>query len=99
MIFVIFHGFLKQHFLVDDIANLADSIVLYTYQNAYYLWMSNISVAVANKLKFYAMITEFAKHVTNSKVFSGKLEESGSLLIGHNAFETGYTYFAKFENK
>lgn len=90
-----FSQFLKDNCIIEDIKNIAKSVMLYTYQDDYYLLMSNICVDVANKLKFYAIITEFAKHVTNSKVFASKLEECGTLLMKDNALEIGLTYFTK----
>ncbi|MBR1802724.1 MAG: adaptor protein MecA [Clostridia bacterium] len=90
-----FVQFLRDNFELDDVKNIAESVVLYTYQGLYYLVMGNICVDIASKLKFYAIITEFAKHVTNSKVFVGKLEECGNSLIKHNALEIGLTYFSK----
>lgn len=93
--FCSFVQFLKDSSLMENITNVAESIVLYTYKEKYYLLMNNICVDVANQLKFYASITEFAKHITNSKVFASKLQECGKVLIAHNALEIGLTYFAE----
>lgn len=93
--FCSFVQFLKDSSLMENIKNVAESIVLYTYKEKYYLLMSNVCVDVANQLKFYSSITEFAKHVTNSKVFASKLQECGKVLIAHNALEIGLTYFAE----
>lgn len=93
--FCSFVQFLKDSSLMENIKNVAESIILYTYKEKYYLLMSNVCVDVANQLKFYSSITEFAKHVTNSKVFASKLQECGKVLIAHNALEIGLTYFAE----
>ena len=85
---------MKDRCLIENIKKIADSIVLYTYKNKYYLMLTNICVEVASQLKFYTNITEFAKHVTNSVIFASKLDECGEILIKNNALEIGLTYFS-----
>ena len=72
---------------------LAKSITLYEYKEKYYLLMSNINVEFIDKIKFYTCITEFAKCVTNSKVFASKLKECGTLIMKNNALEIGFKHF------
>ena len=55
--------------------------------------MSNINQEVVDKVKFYTIITEFAKYVTNSKTFAGKLKECGNLLVDNNALKIGFKHF------
>ena len=91
--FCLFLQFLKETKLLTDVALIADSIMLYQYKGKYYLLMDSIHSEVVNKLKFYTSITEFAKYVTNSKLFASKLVECGNLIMGNNALEIGFTHF------
>ena len=93
--FCSFLHFLQDSKLLDDISHIADSILLYEYQEKYYLLMNEIHSEVINKLRFYTGITEFAKYVTNSKVFASKLSECGNLIMKNNALEIGVAHFAK----
>lgn len=90
-----FLQFLKESKLLADIAYIADSIILYQYKGKYYLLMDSIHSEVVNKLKFYTSITEFAKYVTNSKIFASKLTECGDLIMENNALKIGFTHFVK----
>ena len=72
---------------------LAKSITLYEYKEKYYLLMNNINTEFIDKIKFYTCITEFAKCVTNSKVFDSKLKECGTLIMKNNALEIGFKHF------
>ena len=93
--FCSFLYFLKEGNLLADIVYIADSILLYRYKDKYYLLMSGIHSEVINKLRFYTGITEFAKYVTNSKVFASKLSECGNLIMDNNALEIGLKHFIK----
>ena len=55
--------------------------------------MDSIHSEIINKLKFYTSITEFAKYVTNSRIFASKLAEFGTLIMENNALEIGLTHF------
>lgn len=72
---------------------LAKSITLYEYKEKYYLLMNNINTEFIDKIKFYTCITEFAKCVTNSKVFASKLKECGTLIMKNNALEISFKHF------
>lgn len=88
-----FLQFLQDSNLLGDIAHIADTILLYGYKEKYYLLMNGIHSEVVNKLRFYTAITEFAKYVTNSKVYVSKLLECGNLIMKHNALEIGLKHF------
>jgi len=88
-----FLHFLQESNLLNDITYIADNILLYDYKEKYYLLMNGIHNEAVNKLRFYTGITEFAKYVTNSKVFASKLSECGSLIMDHNALEIGLKHF------
>lgn len=81
---------IREYNLVDNLSNIADTVILYSYKQKYYLLMSNINQEVINKVKFYTIITEFAKYVSNSQTFAGKLKECGNLLIDNNALKIGF---------
>ena len=76
-----------------DCKKVAKSITLYEYKEKYYLLMNNINTEFIDKIKFYTNITEFAKCVTNSKVFASKLKEFGTLIMKNNALEIGFKHF------
>ena len=79
-----FLQFLKDSNLFDNIQAIADSVTLYEYKEKYYLLLDLIHSDIVSKLKFYATITEFAKYVTNSKLFACKLKEFGTLIMQNN---------------
>lgn len=91
--FCSFLTFLSDSRLLDYVKKIAKSITLYEYKEKYYLLMSNINVELVDKVKFYTCITEFAKCVTNSKVFASKLKECGTLIMKNNALEIGFKHF------
>lgn len=74
-------------------SHLAQSIVLYEYQNIYYLVLNNINLAYPNLKKLFSSITEFATFVSHSEVFARKLFESGKLIMKHNAIHIGEKHF------
>ena len=84
--------FLSKNTLLNY-KKLAKSITLYEYKEKYYLLMNNINTEFIDKIKFYTCITEFAKRVTNSKVFASKLKECGTLIMKNNALEIGFKHF------
>lgn len=90
-----FLQFLKESNLIANASQIADSILLYEYKEKYYLHMNSIHTDIVNKIKFYASITEFAKYVSNSKIFASKLTECGTLIMGHNALKIGFMHFVK----
>lgn len=90
-----FLQFLKESNLIANASQIADSILLYEYKEKYYLYMNSIHTDIVNKIKFYASITEFAKYVSNSKIFASKLTECGTLIMGHNALKIGFMHFVK----
>lgn len=73
--------------------NLANSILLYEYKDAYYLSINGINLEYPNLKKLFSCITEFASFVNHSEVFASKLAESGKLIMKHNAIHTGIKHF------
>ena len=88
-----FLQFLHEGNLIEDISNIAEYIYLYEYDGAYYLLINCIHSQTFNNLKFYAIITEFAKYITNSKIFASKLIECGNLIMDNNALQIGIKHF------
>ena len=91
--FCLFINFIYKAKLSIHLENLANSIVLYKYKNNYYLCLTNINAEIANKIKFYTIISEFAIHVSNSQLFSSKLNEYGKTIFKNNALLIASTYF------
>ncbi len=90
-----FMQFLQKNNLSECINNIADSILLYSYKEKYYLILDHIITDARFRIKFYSSITEFAKCITNSKIFASKLKECGYLIMKHNALKIGFEHFAK----
>lgn len=74
-------------------ANLANSILLYEYKNAYYLSISGINLDYPNLKKLFSCITEFATFVSHSEIFASKLSEGGNLIMKNNAIRIGIKHF------
>ena len=74
-------------------AEVALEILLYEYDNAYYLSINGINLEYTNLKKLFSCITEFASFVNHSEVFASKLAESGKLIMKHNAIRTGIKHF------
>lgn len=87
--------FLDSRNLLDYCGNIADEVELYSYRNNYYLLLNRLNADAINKIKFYTCVTEFAKCITNSKVFASKLRECGILVMQHNALIIGFENFIK----
>ena len=92
--FCSFLQFLKESNLASKVTSIADSASLYRYKSNYYLLLNQIHPEVIDRLKFYICITEFARYITNSKLFASKLSECGTLMIENHAFEVGLKHFA-----
>ena len=86
-----FLNFFKQNDF--PCVKLAQSIVLYEYQNSYYLVLSGINPSYSNLKRLISSLTEFASFVDRSNVFSSKLLESGKLIMKNNAIRTGIKHF------
>ena len=89
-----FVQFLNKSSFSDCVKEIADCVSLYSYKSHYYLLISQIHSEVIDKIKLYTAITEFAKYITNSKVFASKLRECGTVIMNNNALDIGFKYFA-----
>lgn len=81
--------------ILEDLKGLAKNIVLYKYNDFYYLTFNNIHIDYKFLSLFYASISEFAKFVSNSTLFKAKLDERGDVIFKANAIRNGIKYFVK----
>lgn len=88
--FCSFIDFYKDNF---KYANFAKNIMLYEYNNSYYLILNNINSNFTNLKKLFSCITEFASFVSNSEVLQRKILENGKLIMKHNAISCGIKHF------
>lgn len=88
--FCSFSNFISK---LDNFTNIAKSMILYLYNNNYYLCISNINVENDNIKQLYTLITEFGTYVDNSEVFGRKLAECGKIIMKNNAIKTCMKYF------
>ena len=79
---------------LDNFTSIANNIVLYLYQDTYYLCLSNINIEHKSIKQLYTLITEFGTYVDNSEVFGRKLAECGKIAIKNNAIKTCIKYFS-----
>ncbi len=84
--------FEENHF---NSMHLAEKVLLYEYQDIYYLVLSNINLAYPHLKKLFSCITEFATFVSHSSIFVSKLSENGKLIMKHNAIRIGMKHFLK----
>ena len=76
-----------------NINGIADCVLLYEYNNLFYLALKNINFSYP-KLKYLLYyISEFGTIVNNSDLFIRKLSENGNLIIKNNAIKTSFKYF------
>ena len=72
---------------------IAKKIVLYVYQNEYYLVFNDINVNYKNLFKFFSSIIEFGTYINDSSLFISKLRESGKIVIKNNSLKTSLKHF------
>lgn len=89
-----FIEYMARNVLVDSV-NLAGNICLYTYNDGYYLVLSNINTEYENISGFFTAITEFAVYVPEPDLYVHRIYESGNLFIKNNAFKKSFSYFSK----
>ena len=89
-----FIEYMTRNPLIDS-AKLAGNICLYTYNNGYYLVISDIKKKKKNITGFFTAITEFAVYVPEPDLYAHRIYESGALFIKNNAFKKSFNYFSK----
>lgn len=75
------------------LTNIAKNISLYEYQKKYYLTFTNINLTNIDLKKFFSIITEYARYISNSELFTRKLIENGNIIMKNNAIKTAIQYF------
>lgn len=83
---------------IKNYSSLAKNVVLYLYQNNYYLCFTSINIEHENLKQLYTLITEFGTYVDNSDIFCKKLSECGKVAIKHNAIKTCVKFFNTSKN-
>ena len=78
---------------LNNFYSIAKSMVLYLYNNSYYLCLSNINTEHNSIKQLYTLITEFGTYVDNSEMFGRKLTERGKVIIKNNAIRTCNKFF------
>ena len=78
---------------LDNFYSIAKNMVLYSYQNSYYLCLTGINVEHKSIKQLYTLITEFGTYVDNSEIFGRKLTECGKVIIKNNAIKTCIKFF------
>ena len=89
-----FIEYMARNVLVDSV-NLAGNICLYTYNDGYYLVLSNLNTEYKNISGFFTAITEFAVYIPEPDLYVHRIYESGNLFIKNNAFKKSFSYFSK----
>ncbi len=79
---------------LDGFYTIAKSMILYFYQNTYYLCISDINIEHRSIKQLYTLITEFGTYVDNSELFARKLTECGKITIKNNAIKTCLKFFS-----
>ena len=74
--------------------NIAKSIILYEYNNTYYLVFDNINLSYKYLKKLCSSITEFATYKVNPDLFIIKLTEKGTIVMKNNAIKTALKHFS-----
>ena len=74
---------------------LSKNVVLYLYNNTYYLVLKNINTDYKYITMFNSIISDFAKSSSFSASFPNKLLEHGELIIKKDAINMGIRYFDK----
>ena len=76
-----------------DTKKISKNMILYLYNNTYYLVLKNINTNYKYINMFYSAISEFAKRSSFSTNFSNKLLEHGKIIIKKDAINIGIKYF------
>lgn len=77
-----------------SIEGIAKKIILYFYQNTYYLVFSDLNLSYSNFRKLFSLFSEFSSIVKESDTFAIRLLEYGKPVIKQNALKTGIKYFS-----
>lgn len=76
-----------KRFNLTDIHLLAKKVELYSYNDDYYLSITNINQNYEHLSKFYCSITEFCRYFSSKDLFVSVLKEKGKVIVKNNAIE------------
>ena len=89
-----FIEFLSKNNLTDA-SKVAEKILLYLYNDQYYLVLTDLNTKYKKIPTFYTSITEFGSYIINPDLFISKLNESGTVFLKNNAFKKSFLHFVK----
>ena len=72
---------------------IAKDIILYLYNDSYFIVFNNISTNFPDIKDFFVAITEFCTYVPNPEIFIYKLQENGKVIFKNNALKKCSNYF------
>lgn len=81
--------------LNNNFYSLTKTVSLYSYNNIYYLYISNIGAKQDLLKQLHTILSEFGTYIDNSELFARKLSEHGKLIIKNNAIKICNNYFNK----
>ena len=90
-----FYTFIEFYNKTFSYTNIAQKVILYEYNNSFYLLLNKINCSFMGLKQFFSSITEFAKPIHNSLFFEYKIVESGKIIMKHNAISIGIKSFIK----
>lgn len=79
---------------MPELLQVAKSIILYSFNDAYYLYISKINTNNEKLAKLYAIISEFGTYVDNSEIFARVILERGKVAVKNNAIATCAKFFS-----
>ena len=79
---------------MPELVQVAKSIILYSFNDAYYLYISKINTNNEKLAKLYAIISEFGTYVDNSEIFARVILERGKVAVKNNAIATCAKFFS-----
>lgn len=80
---------------LSDASKVAKKILLYSYNDKYYLVLNELNTNYKKIPTFYTSITEFGSYIINPDLFFSKLNESGKVFLKNNAFNKSFLHFIK----
>lgn len=90
--FISFCQFIVQNSDVNLLKVLENNNSLFKYNSQYFFAISTTTMNIKQKEFLFSCITEFAKFVTNSKIFLAKLKENTTCFLDKNAINSVIHY-------
>ena len=80
---------------LSDASRVAEKILLYLYNDKYYLVLNGLNTNYKKIPTFYTSITEFGPYIIIPALFSSTSNESGKVFLKNNAFKRSFLHFIK----